>query len=189
MAQMQRGEVPDPAPGKLAKQRSVHNNYLTLPVLFCMISNHYAFIYGHALAWAGLALILLAGALIRHFFNQRHRGQAQWRYPLAGVALLAAVAVWFAPPAAPALSGTPVDFAQVQQVIAERCAPCHAEHPRLVAAAPAGVLLDTPDRIRALRQRIWVQAVQVRAMPLGNITHITDAERGLLDRWASRGDN
>ena len=189
VAQMQRGEVPDPAPGKLAKQRSVHNNYLTLPVLFCMISNHYAFIYGHAYAWAGLALILLAGALIRHFFNQRHRGQAQWRYPLAGVALLALVAAWFAPAPGPALAAGPVDFARVQQVVSVRCAACHAEHPTLVAAAPAGILLDTPDRIRALRQRIWVQAVQVRAMPLGNLTHITEDERALLDRWASRGDN
>ena len=189
VAQMQRGEAPDPALGKLAKQRSVHNNYLTLPVLFCMISNHYAFVYGHDHAWAGLALILLAGALIRHFFNQRHRGQAQWRYPLAGVALLAVVAVWFAPASGAARAGEPVDFAQVQQVITARCTACHAQHPRLVAAAPAGVLLDTPDRIRAMRERIWVQAVQVRAMPLGNITHITEDERELLDRWASRGDN
>jgi len=189
VAQMQRGETPDPRHGKLAKQRSVHNNYLTLPVLFCMVSNHCAFVYGHDHAWAGLALILLAGVLIRHFFNQRHRGQAQWRYPLAGVALLAVVAAWFAPSATSALSGGPVDFADVQQVVALRCAGCHADHPRLVAAAPAGVLLDTPDRIRALRQRIWVQAVQVRSMPLGNITHITEDERRLLDRWASRGDN
>ena len=189
VAQMQRGEAPDPKHGKLAKQRSVHNNYLTLPVLFCMISNHYAFVYGHAHAWAGLALILLAGALIRHFFNQRHRGQQQWRYPLAGAALLAVVVAWFAPASSAALAGATVDFAQVQQVVAARCAGCHAEHPTLVAAAPGGIMLDTPDRIRALRQRIWSQAVQVRAMPLGNITHITEDERSLLDRWASRGDN
>lgn len=189
VAQMQQGEVPDAMHGKLAKQRSVHNNYLTLPVLFCMISNHYSFVYGNVHAWAGLALILLAGALIRHYFNQRHRGQAQWRYPLSGVALLAIVAAWFAPAAAPALAGGSVDFAEVQEVVALRCAGCHAEHPYLVAAAPAGVLLDTPDRIRALRQRIWVQAVQVRSMPLGNVTHITEDERRLLDRWAGRGDN
>jgi uncharacterized membrane protein len=189
IAQMQRGEAPDPLHGKLAKQRSVHNNYLTLPVLFCMISNHYAFVYGHVHGWAALALILLAGALIRHFFNQRHHGRAQWRYPLAGVALLAVVAVWFAPAANSALAGGPVDFTQVQQVVAARCAGCHAEHPHLVAAAPAGVLLDSPDRIRALRQRIWVQAVQVRSMPLGNVTHMTEDERTLLDRWAARGDN
>ncbi len=189
LAQMQRGEAPDPAPGMRAKQRSLHNNYLTLPVLFCMISNHYGFVYAHEYAWAGLALILLAGALIRHFFNQRHRGRPQWRYPLAGAALLAAVAAWFAPAAAPALGGAPVDFAQVQAVVALRCAPCHAARPSLVAAPPAGILLDTPERIHALRQRIWVQAVQVRAMPLGNVTRITEEERSVLDRWARRGDN
>jgi uncharacterized membrane protein len=186
---MQRGEAPDPSYGQRAKQRSVHNNYLTLPVLFCMISNHYAFVYTHSYAWVALAMILLAGALIRHYFNQRHQGRPQWRYPLAGVALLAAVAVWFAPSGAPALAGAPADFGQVQAIVALRCAACHAEHPSLMAAAPAGVLLDTPERIRALRERIWVQAVQVRSMPLGNVTHITEEERSLLDRWARRGDN
>jgi uncharacterized membrane protein len=189
LAQMRRGETPDPAFGQRAKQRSVHNNYLTLPVLFCMISNHYALITAHAFAWAGLALILPAGALIRHYFNQRHRGRPQWRYPLAGATLLGVVAVWFAPAGAPAGAGPPVAFAQVQAIVAERCAACHAEHPSLVAAAPAGVLLDTPERIRAARQRIWVQAVQLRAMPMGNVTHITEEERGVLDRWAARGDN
>jgi uncharacterized membrane protein len=189
LAQMLQGEAVDPAYGQRAKQRSVHNNYLTLPVLFCMISNHYAFVYANDAAWAALALILLAGALIRHFFNQRHRGQAQWRYPLAGAALLAAVIVWLAPALAPASAGAPVDFARVQEIVATRCAACHAQHPSLVAAAPAGVLLDTPERIRGQRQRIWVQAVQLRSMPLGNVTRITQEERDLLDRWARRGDN
>jgi len=189
LAQMQRGEVPDPVYGQRAKQRSVHNNYLTLPVLFCMISNHYASVYAHDYAWAGLALILLAGALIRHYFNQRHHGRAQWRYPLAGAALLATVAAWFVPAAPAALAGPPVDFAQVQAIVAVRCAVCHAEHPSLVASAPAGVLLDTPERIRAQRQRIWVQAVQLRAMPLGNVTQATEAERSVLDRWARGADD
>jgi uncharacterized membrane protein len=189
LAQMLRGEAPNPVYGQRAKQRSVHNNYLTLPVLFCMVSNHFAFVYGHDFAWVGLALILLAGALIRHFFNQRHRGRPQWRYPLGGAALLAIVAAWFAPAAAPALAGAAVDFGQIQAIVSVRCAVCHAEHPSLVAAAPAGIMLDTPERIRALRQRIWVQAVQTRAMPLGNVTHITEDERSLLDRWARRGDN
>lgn len=189
LAQMRQGETPDPAYGRRGKQRSVHNNYLTLPVLFCMISNHYAFIYANTYAWAGLALILLAGALIRHFFNLRHRGQLRWRYPLAGSALLGLVAAWFAPAAAPALAGAPADFNRVQAVVSLRCAGCHAEHPTLTVAAPAGVLLDTPERIRSARQRIWVQAVQLRAMPLGNATGITEEERSLLDRWARRGDN
>ena len=187
IAQMQRGETPDAIHGKRAKQRSVHNNYLTLPVLFCMISNHYAFTYGHPHAWAVLALILLAAVLIRHFFNQRHRGQQQWRYPIAGAVLLVIVAVWLAPVATaitPAASA-PVEFARVQQIIAQRCAGCHAEHPTLMPAAPAGVMLDSPARIHALKPRIIAQAVQLKAMPLGNVTGITDDERAQLGRWGA----
>jgi uncharacterized membrane protein len=189
IAQMQRGEVPDAIHGKRAKQRSVHNNYLTLPVLFCMISNHYAFTYGAAQAWAVLALILLAAVLIRHFFNQRHKGQQQWRYPIAGAALLLAVAIWLAPAASPATSpvatSAPVEFARIEQVITQRCAGCHSEHPTLMSAPPAGVMLDSPARIRALKPRIIVQAVQLKTMPLGNATGITDEERALLALWAA----
>ncbi len=184
IGQMQRGEAPDPVHGQRAKQRSVHNNYLTLPVLFCMISNHYAFTYGAPQAWAVLALILLAGALIRHFFNQRHRGQAQWRYPLAGIALLAAVAAWLRPATAPAAApAVPVALAEVQAVLAQRCAGCHAEHPAQVAAAPAGLMLDSAERIAQNKARIVRQAVELQAMPPANLTHITDAERALLARW------
>ena len=184
IAQMQRGEAPDPLHGQRAKQRSVHNNYLTLPVLFCMISNHYAFTYGAPQAWAVLALILLAGVLIRHFFNQRHRGQAQWRYPLAGIALLAAVAAWLRPAPAPAaMAGAPVALADVQAVLAQRCAGCHAEHPTLVAAAPAGLMLDSVERIVQGKARIVRQAVELQAMPPANLTRITDTERDLLARW------
>lgn len=184
IAQMQRGEAPDPVHGQRAKQRSVHNNYLTLPVLFCMISNHYAFTYGAPQAWAVLALILLAGVLIRHFFNQRHRGQAQWRYPLAGIALLAAVAAWLRPAPAPAATaGAPVALADVQAVLAQRCAGCHAEHPTLVASAPAGLMLDSADRIVQGKARIVRQAVELQAMPPANLTRITDTERDLLARW------
>lgn len=187
IAQMQRGETPDAIHGKRAKQRSLHNNYLTLPVLFCMISNHYAFTYAHPHAWAVLALILLAAVLIRHFFNQRHKGVQQIRYPIAGAVLLASVAVWLVPVSlsAPA-AGAPVDFAQVQSIMAQRCAGCHAEHPSLMASAPAGLMLDTPERITALKPRIIMQAVQLKAMPLGNVTGITDDERAVLARWGNQ---
>lgn len=187
IAQMQRGETPDPIHGKRAKQRSLHNNYLTLPVLFCMISNHYAFTYAHPHAWAVLALILLAAVLIRHFFNQRHKGVQQWRYPVAGALLLAGVAVWLVPVSLPAAkAGATVDFAQVQSIINQRCAGCHAEHPTLMASAPAGLMLDTPEKIQALKPRIIMQAVQLKAMPLGNVTGITDDERALLARWGQQ---
>ncbi len=191
IAQMERGETPDPIHGKRAKQRSLHNNYLTLPVLFCMISNHYAFTYSHPQSWAVLALILLAAALIRHFFNQRHKGVQQWRYPIAGVLILLGVAIWLKPAgvgvtAADADAATPVSIAEVQAVLAARCAGCHAEHPTLVASAPAGLMFDTPERIEAARTRIVQQAVQLKAMPPANLTHITDDERALLGRWGSQ---
>ncbi|GAB2181703.1 urate hydroxylase PuuD [Denitratisoma sp. agr-D3] len=186
IAQMQRGEQPDPIHGKRAKQRSLHNNYLTLPVLFCMISNHYAFTYGHAHAWAVLALVLLAAVLIRHFFNLRHKEIVQWRYPLAGGAILLAVAFWLAPAAAKGEAPLTADEqVQVAQVIAQRCAVCHAEHPTLMPAAPAGVLLDSPARIEVNKARILVQAVQLKAMPLGNVTAMRDDERALLARWGA----
>ncbi len=191
IAQMERGETPDPIHGKRAKQRSLHNNYLTLPVLFCMISNHYAFTYSHAQAWAVLALILLAAALIRHFFNQRHKGVQQWRYPIAGTLILLGVAIWLKPAGVGATAGeggaaAPVAIADVQAVLAARCAGCHAEHPTLVASAPAGLMFDTPERIAAARVRIVQQAVQLKAMPPANLTHITDDERALLGRWGSQ---
>lgn len=187
IAQMQRGETPDPIHGKRAKQRSLHNNYLTLPVLFCMISNHYAFTYSHPQAWAVLALILLAAVLIRHYFNQRHKGVQQIRYPIAGALLLAGVAVWLVPTSLKASANAqPVDFAQVQQIMTQRCAGCHAEHPTLMASAPAGIMLDTAERITAMKPRIIQQAVQLKAMPLGNVTAITDDERALLARWGSQ---
>lgn len=190
IAQMQRGETPDPVHGKRAKQRSLHNNYLTLPVLFCMISNHYAFVYGHEHAWIGLVMTLLAAALIRHFFNERHRGHLRWQYPLAGVALLVSVGVWFAPVrvAQGTAQSARVGLAQIEPVIARRCQACHAEHPTLVAAAPAGIMLDTPQRILALRDRIGMQAVALRAMPLGNVTGMTDDERALIGAWTRNPD-
>lgn len=188
VAAMQRGETPDPIHGQRAKQRSVHNNYLTLPVLFCMISNHYAFTYNHPQAWLVLAAIFLAAVLIRHFFNLRHKGQFAWPYPLAGGAVLLAVFVWLAPaPLAAASANAPTTLAEVQPIIDARCGACHGAKPTLMPAAPAGVLLDAPANVRANGPRILAQAVQLKAMPLGNITEMTEAERQTLAEWAAGG--
>ena len=183
------GQKPDPVHGIKAKQRSVHNNYFTLPVLFIMISNHYAMTYRHAYSWAVLGAIMAAGVLIRHFFNLRHKGRVEWRYPLAGVAILAAVAVAIAPsvPVAPSAPG--IDFAQVRTIIDQRCVSCHAAHPTQpgFATAPAGVMLDTPDHVRQNAARIYQQTVQMKAMPLANLTNMTDAERAQLGAWFEAG--
>lgn len=194
VAAMQRGEAPDPVHGLRGKQRSVHNNYLTLPVLFAMISNHYAFTYHAPHAWLVLGGILLAAVLIRHFFNLRHKGQLAWRYPLAGGALLLTVLWWIAPAAPQTSANTTVPvavqaptLAQVQAVLQARCTACHSAAPTLMPSAPAGLLLDNDTAIRAAAPRIYQQVVQLKAMPLGNVTHITDAERALIAQWYQAG--
>jgi uncharacterized membrane protein len=184
---MRRGEAPDPIHGKRGKQRSVHNNYLTLPVLFCMISNHYAFTYGHPQAWAVLALIGLAAVLIRHFFNLRHKGELAWRYPAAGVAILAAVAAWIAPRPVEAAAGPAVSDADAAAILQARCVSCHATHPTQAgfASPPLGLVLEDVAVARAAAEKIHRQVVETRVMPLGNLTQMTEDERARLGRWAA----
>ncbi|MES2742497.1 MAG: urate hydroxylase PuuD [Pseudomonadota bacterium] len=188
---MSAGKVPDPAHGQKAKQRSVHNNYFTLPVLFIMISNHYAMTYRHGQAWLVLACIMAAGVFIRHFFNLRHRGRVVWAYPALGVALLLAVAVAIAParPAPSAATDPAAQFAQVQAIVTQRCVSCHAARPSQpgFAAAPAGVMLDSAALIRQHSAQLYKQAVQLKAMPLGNLTNMTEAERAILGAWFEGG--
>ncbi|MDP9109500.1 MAG: urate hydroxylase PuuD, partial [Pseudomonadota bacterium] len=165
---MRAGQTPDPIYGQCGKQRSVHNNYFTLPVLFIMISNHYAMTYQHAHSWAVLGVIMTAGVLIRHFFNLRHRGRTDWRFPLAGLFMLGGLAVAIAPtPSSPsrtqanqARTGASLaTFTDVEQIIARRCVACHAAHPTQpgFAVAPAGILLDRPELIHRYGARIIQQ--------------------------------
>jgi uncharacterized membrane protein len=188
---MKEGKSPDPVYGKRAKQRSVHNNYFTLPVLFIMISNHYAMTYSHPYNWLVLAGIMAAGVLIRHFFNLKHKGQLAWGYPAAGVALLAVVAIAIAPkPAAkPAAGAAAVDTAKVMPVVAQRCASCHSDKPTQpgFATAPAGVMLHTPDLLRQHAAKVYQQTVQMKSMPIGNLTNMTDEERALIAQWYEAG--
>jgi uncharacterized membrane protein len=163
-----------------------------------MISNHFAMTYRHEHAWAVLAGIMLAGVFIRHFFNLRHKGRVEFKYPVVGVVLLLAVAVAIAPKppaAAPANAGagsgaqSAAQFAAVQGIIQQRCVSCHAAHPTQAgfATAPAGVMLDDPHGISQNAQRIYQQAVQLKAMPLANMTNMTDAERAKLAAWFESG--
>lgn len=191
---MSAGRTPDPVHGQKAKQRSVHNNYFTLPVLFIMISNHYAMTYRHEHAWLVLALIMAAGVFIRHFFNLRHKGRVEWRYPVIGIALLAGVAVAIAPARPVAVAATPgadsaAEFARVKAVIDARCLSCHAAHPTQpgFAAAPLGVAFDTAAEIHQNAEKIYKQVVQTKAMPLANLTNMTDAERAQIAAWYEAG--
>jgi uncharacterized membrane protein len=185
IAQMKAGEPVDPAHGRRAKQRSVHNTYFTLPVLAAMLSNHYAFLHGASGNWLVLVIVMAAGALIRHSFVARHRAlvlgrRVPWEYAAFGCVLLVALGVWQAPaPVAPAAAPT---FAQVQGIVKERCSLCHNAQ-----LANKGIRLDAPDMILANAPQMYQQAVVLKAMPLNNATQITEAERNVLKRWYEAG--
>lgn len=194
VAQLRAGEAPDARPGMLGKMRSVHNTYFTLPVLFIMISNHYPMTYGGTYGWLTLAFIAVAGVLVRRFFILTHKQRYVVALPVAAAVVLAVVAIGFAPRGRVAATGggaesKRVAFARVRPIVAERCAVCHAAHPTQPGfdSAPMGVLLDTPESVAANAARIREQAVTSNAMPLGNVTKITPAERALIGRWIDEG--
>jgi len=189
---MAAGRAPDAARGRQAAMRSLHNNYLTLPVLFTMISTHYPATYGNAWAWLILIVLFVIGVLARHWFNLRNAGRRNaWMLP-AAIAALAAAALATAPQSGSGSSTADSGgerFAEVRVVVAQRCAPCHSAAPTYpgVPVAPAGVLLDTPDQIRARAARILERAVTTQTMPIGNLTGMTDAERRVLGEWVRAG--
>ncbi len=193
VAEIRAGKSPDPRPGIVGKQRSVHNTYFTLPVLFIMISNHYPMTYGHRHGWAVLAAIMLAGALIRQYFVLRHVGKNAIALPAVAAVLLAGLIVTLAPVSPPPSPGdaAEVRFSDVQPIIAQRCAVCHAEKPTFpgFVQPPGGVLLDTPERIKATAQKIHQQAIATQTMPIGNLTKMTPEERTLLGKWLEAGAN
>ena len=183
----QAGREPDPAANERAKLRSVHNNYLTLPVVFTMISNHFPFTYGRSYAWLILVVLLVIGAWVRHFFNLRHAGRTVWAIPVTAALAIALLAILIRPQGESSAGTPPVAFAQVARIVEERCAACHSDRPTRVDEAPKDVKLDTPREIKAQAEAIEQQTVQTRAMPLGNVTAMTQAERELLGRWIDQG--
>jgi len=191
VAALTAGRPPDAARGEQAALRSLHNNYLTLPVLFIMVSSHYPATYGHKLNWAILAALAVIGVATRYWFNLRNQGRKNvWILPAAALGMVA-LALVTAPRSGPALSsvGSQVSFAEVRLIVARRCAGCHSSAPTTpgIPAAPLGVLLDTPDEIRANAPRILTVAVDAHTMPLGNVTGMTPEERELVGRWIHRG--
>lgn len=185
VAAMKKGKVPDPIVGKLGFQRSLHNNYFTLPVLFIMISGHYPLTFGSEYSWLVLAAIALIGVFVRHYFNLKNRGQKkQWMLPLAAV--LMAVLAYLTMPKTSALEHTSaVSFEQISPVIEQRCATCHSVNPTDVAfkTAPKGVALDTEMDLKRYADSVYAQTVTTHAMPIGNLTKMTDDERAMLDAW------
>jgi uncharacterized membrane protein len=187
------GKEPDPALGEEGKQRSVHNNYLTLPVVLLMISNHYPLIFATRFNWLIVAIVLAIGPVIRHFFNSRHEGKGTpwWTW---GVAAAGMIAVAWLSAAGPRQSSTlaqsqSINVATVHDIILSRCIMCHMSAPLWpgIYAAPKEVLLDGPENIQRHAHLIEINAVRSSAMPPGNITQITDRERQMIGAWIAAG--
>ena len=203
ISQIKAGQPVDPIHGKRGKQRSVHNTYFTLPVLFAMLSNHYSFTWSHPQNWVVLILMMFAGAAIRQFFVMRHgyklgRNGNPLPYALVGVAVIVGAIVWMRPaPVAAPVANAPVsgaasadktgasgqnDFKAVQAVLEQRCYMCHGEQVQM-----KNLRLDSPDSVKQHAQAIYQQAVVQKLMPMNNATGITDAERALIGKWFEAG--
>lgn len=190
VAQVLAGEAPDASLGKRSKQRSVHNNYMTLPVLFVMISNHYPMIVSAPLNWLWLAALGLVGWTIRHFFNLKNAGKMHPEVLFLGAAgfVLVALANAYATPKLET-AGPPPSYAQVRTIVDRNCVMCHAAHPTHagVQTAPNGAMFDTLSGLQQRAPLIYQRAVATHAMPLGDESHMTDAERATLGAWITAG--
>lgn len=186
------GGTPDPALGAQAKQRSVHNNYLTLPVVLLMVSNHYPLLFATRWNWAIVAILLALGPVIRHFFNSRHagRGSPWWTWGVAAAGLLAILWLSAAGPRQPVAAAADAPaFAAVEEIVVSRCSMCHGDYAAWdgIATAPKGLKLDTPERIRLHARQIELYAVRSDAMPPGNVTGMPREERAVLAAWLAAG--
>jgi uncharacterized membrane protein len=187
------GQTPDPKWKKIGKQRSVHNNYLTLPAVFLMLSNHYPLVFATRYNWVMVAIILALGPLIRHFYNSRHAGLGSpwWTWIVAAVGML--LVAWLST-AGPRQTITGdvargVDVAAAEEIVTSRCSMCHGAEPVWtgIPAAPGGVMLDTPEHIRQHARLINIYAVRSDAMPPGNLTEMTLQEREIVGAWIEAG--
>jgi uncharacterized membrane protein len=188
---MLKGETPDLSKGAAGALRSLHNNYITLPVLFIMVSNHFPFTFGSEAPWAVLAAVSAIGGALRHWFNLHGRGQVNnWLIPGAVVATLALAFVLRPDTPEPVAEGEveAPSFGQVYTVIATRCQPCHSAKPTMLyTEPPQGLLLETPAQLSARANEIHQRTVVTQTMPLGNMTEMTDEEREILDAWFKAG--
>lgn len=190
------GRTPDPKLGKQAKQRSTHNNYLTLPVIFLMLSNHYPLATSTEFNWLIAAIIFIIGVLIRHYFNSRHVGRGNPHWTWLASTILFIIIIWLST-VPKVLTGeekisraaepflTAENFPQVRDTILGRCSMCHAAEPAWegIVLPPKGVRLDTDELIAVNASQIYLQAGASHAMPPGNLTHITDDERAQIVAW------
>ncbi len=191
VASLQRGEAPDPALGQQAKQRSTHNNYLTLPVLFMMLSNHYPMTFVGEDLWILVGLVVLIGAIIRDYFNTSHSGAAglrvRWQWPTAS-ALIIILALWTRPETLALDAQQVITDQQVHSIVMTHCAGCHAARPTAAGytAPPKGVILETLSDVQRYKAQVYAQSVSSQAMPVGNMTEMTLEERAILGHWLEK---
>ena len=200
VADLKAGRKPDPKYGKIAKLRSTHNNYLTLPVIFLMLSNHYPLAFATDWNWLIASLVFLMGVTIRHFFNTMHArgGYHWWTWAVTAILFLAIIGLSLAPLSesydeAEARALTPAEaryatvgeFADAEQIVLSRCSMCHAREPVWDGLhwAPKGVHLETVSDIARHAETIALQAGYSHAMPPGNLTYMTAEERAALVAW------
>ncbi|MBW8812742.1 MAG: urate hydroxylase PuuD [Caulobacterales bacterium] len=189
VAQVLAGQAPDPALGKQAKQRSVHNNYMTLPVLLIMISNHYPMVFAGPFSWLWLAGLGVAGWTIRHFFNLKNAGRFEPQVLAMGALAFVTVAVINETSKPKVVEVADPGYAAVRAIVDRHCVMCHSAHPthRGVPTAPNGAMFDTAEGLKGRADKIYERAVATPSMPLGNETHMTDAERAQLGAWIKAG--
>ncbi|MEP6791297.1 MAG: urate hydroxylase PuuD, partial [Ramlibacter sp.] len=195
VAAIKAGQPVDPVHGFRGKQRSVHNTYFTLPVLFAMLSNHYSFTYSHPQNWLVLISMMFAGAAIRQFFVMRHgwklgRNPNPLPYALVGLAVIAAMIAWMKPDATNSTAANiretkataTFPYEKVKKVLETRCYMCHGALVQM-----KNLRLDSDESVKQHAQAIYQQAVVTRVMPLNNATGITEDERALISQWFQSG--
>jgi uncharacterized membrane protein len=183
------GREPDWRQGVAAKQRSMHNSYMTLPVLATMVSNHFSFAFDSAINWVLLATLCVVGASARHLMITVEKKQTAWWAFAPAVAGLGALVVLTMPKTIPPDTSPPVAFTEVNDIFAKRCRSCHSGTPTddVFRSPPNGVSFDSPDTLKALAPRVRLRAVEAKTMPLANKTNMTDEERVVLRRWIDQG--
>ncbi|MEL6573492.1 MAG: urate hydroxylase PuuD [Pseudomonadota bacterium] len=197
VADLKAGRTPDAKYGKIAKQRSTHNNYLTLPVIFLMLSNHYPLAFATEYNWLIASLVFLMGVTIRHYFNTLHARQGNPHWTWGATVVIFLVIVWLSSPRAydyeteatlthegerfAAADG----FAEAHRIIQGRCSMCHAKEPYwgTLMIPPKGVVLESEAEVANAARRIYTQAAISHAMPPGNLTDMTEAERAVIVAW------
>jgi len=187
------GQAPDPELGKASKLRSVHNNYLTLPVIMLMISNHYPLLFATRYNWLIVAIVLALGPIIRHFFNERHAGRKSpwwvWGAAAAGMVAIALLSAAGPRGAKASALAAPATYANVEEIVLSRCSMCHGAEPvwATIVTAPRGILLDDAEHIRRNARLIGRNAAWSSAMPPGNVTEMTGEERTQIAAWLAAG--